>query len=285
MIVVDVVAGVALVGGAGLVALGGVGLVRFPDVFTRMHAATKSATVGVIGTTTAAALEAGAPQGVLILLLVAALLFLSGPLGMSLLARAAFRDPETPRLETTDAVEVELPRTESTSATRAGGTGWALAAWIFVVWLAVFGSLRGNVVVSGVVVAAVVGFAFRRLAPRWPRSLLRPGAFVGFVGYFIGQLFVATWDVALALLRPVHELRPAVVDVPVIVATRNELALLMTAISFTPGTVALEVHADLLYVHVLSRKPLEDVIAGIMTMQRRVASSFGDGTDQVLEIT
>lgn len=273
--IVDVFAGVALVVGAALVALGGLGLVRFPDVFTRMHAATKSATVGVIGTTAAAALEAGAPQGVSILLLVVALLFLSGPLGMSLLARAAFRDPETPRVATTRELETKLPRTESTSALRVGGTGWALGAWLFVVWLAVFGSLRANVLVSGVIAAAVVAVALRRLAPRWPRSLLRPGAFLEFVVYFVGQLAAATWDVASTLLRPVEDLRPAVVEIPLVVATRNEVALLMTAISFTPGTVALEVHDDMLYVHVLSRQSVEDVVAGIMEMQRRVALTFG----------
>ncbi len=283
--IVDVVAGTVLVAGAALVALGGLGLVRFPDVFTRMHAATKSATVGVIGTTAAAALEAGAPRGVLILLLVSALLFLSGPLGMSLLARAAYRDPETPRAATTRELDVELPRTESTSALRVGGTGWALAAWLFVVWLAVFGSLRANVVVGGIVVAGVVALVLRRLAPRWPRSLLRPLAFARFVAYFIGQLVVATWDVAMMLLRPVRELRPAILEIPVTVATRNELALVMTAISFTPGTVAMEVHDDVLYVHVLSRQSLDDVVAGIMTMQRRVAETFGNSSDQVLEIT
>lgn len=283
--IVDVLASIALVAGAALVALGGVGLVRLPDVFTRMHAATKSATVGVIGTTAAAALEAGAPQGVLILLLVVALLFLSGPLGMSLLARAAFRDPETPRVATTHELEAELPRSESLSALRLGGTGWALGAWLFVVWLAVFGSLRPNVVVSGVIVAGVVAVALRRLAPRWPRSLLRPGSFIGFVVYFVGQLVAATGDVAMTLMRPVDELRPAVVEIPLTLATRNEVALLMTAISFTPGTVALEVHDDMLYVHVMSRSPVEDVVAGIMTMQRRVAATFGNTPDQVLEVT
>lgn len=44
--IIDVIAGIAVVGGALLIALGSIGLLRFPDVFTRMHAATKAATVG-----------------------------------------------------------------------------------------------------------------------------------------------------------------------------------------------------------------------------------------------
>ena len=46
--VVDVVASVLLIGGALLSLVAAVGLLRFPDVFARMHAATKPATLGLI---------------------------------------------------------------------------------------------------------------------------------------------------------------------------------------------------------------------------------------------
>ena len=48
--IVDIVASIAVVAGSLLAALGSVGLLLFPDVLTRMHAATKAATVGVIAT-------------------------------------------------------------------------------------------------------------------------------------------------------------------------------------------------------------------------------------------
>ncbi len=128
MMIIDVLAGTALVIGSLLVALGAFGLLRLPDVFTRMHAATKAATVGVIGTTAAAAVEAGAVGGVMVLLLVVALLFLSGPLGMSLLARAAYHDPETPMWKNTRELPIELPIPESTPSRRTGGTSPYLAA-------------------------------------------------------------------------------------------------------------------------------------------------------------
>jgi len=93
MSVPDLIAAPLLIGGSALIALGSLGLIRFPDVLTRMHAATKAATLGVVATTVAAAVEAGALGGILILVLVVALLFLSGPLGMSLLARVALTTP------------------------------------------------------------------------------------------------------------------------------------------------------------------------------------------------
>lgn len=273
--IADALGAVLLVGGAALVALGGLGLVRFPDVFTRMHAATKAATVGVIGTTGAAALEAGAPAGVFLLLLVIALLFLSGPLGMSLLARAAYRDPETPRMAATQELDIALPRAESTSALRGVGTSWVLAGWLFLVWIALFGAVRWNVVLGGLAVAALVTYALRRLAPRWPRALLRPLALGRFVSLFLRQLVAATWDVVGLLAVGHDELRPAVVEIPVELATRSEIALLMNAVSFTPGTIALELHEDQLYVHVLSRHPADRVVADMMRMQRSISRAFG----------
>ncbi len=274
--IVDVIAGIVVVGGALLTALGAIGLVRFPDVFMRMHAATKAATVGVIGITAAAAAEAGAASGVAVLLLVIALLFLSGPLGISILARAAYHDPETPRAPNTRELEITLPIDESTSVQRSSGTSPFLAVWLFLVWIAAFGSVRPNVVVGGAAVAVALAYALRRLAPRWPHAFLHPIAAWRFVIHFVGQLIAATWDVIRLLGRRPSDIEPAIVEVPLVVQTRNEVTLLMNAVSFTPGTVAMEIHQDRLYLHVMSTQSPEDVVAEINTMQRKIADAFGD---------
>ncbi|MGB5168716.1 MAG: monovalent cation/H(+) antiporter subunit G [Acidimicrobiia bacterium] len=272
---VDVVGGSLVVVGSALMALGAFGLLRFPDVFTRMHAATKAATVGVIATTTAASIEAGAVGGALILLVVVALLFLSGPLGMSLLARAGYHDPETPRAPSTVELEVELPTAESTPSIRVRGSTAMLALWLFLVWVAAFGSVAPNVVVSGVVVAFGIAYTFRRFAPRWPRAVTHPVAAWRFVVYFIGQMAVSTWDVILALrLRP-DRIRPAVLEVPLRSLTRTEVTLLMNSLSFTPGTVALELHDHHLYVHVLDARDPDSTVRGIITMESKIIEAFG----------
>ncbi len=273
--IADIVGGSLVIVGSALMALGAFGLLRFPDVFTRMHAATKAATVGVIATTTAASIEAGAVGGALILLVVVALLFLSGPLGMSLLARAAYHDPETPRAPSTVELEVELPTAESTPTNRARGSTPLLALWLFLVWVAAFGSVAPNVVVSGAVVAAGIAFAFRVLAPRWPGTFRRPFAAWRFMVYFIGQMAASTWDVILALrLRP-DQIRPAVLEVPLRALTRNEVTLLMNSLSFTPGTVALELHEHHLYVHVLDARDPDNIVRDIVTMESKIIAAFG----------
>ncbi|MFN3614433.1 MAG: cation:proton antiporter, partial [Rubrimonas sp.] len=43
----DVAAGIMLLGGGFFALVAGLGIVRFPDAFTRMHAATKAGTLGV----------------------------------------------------------------------------------------------------------------------------------------------------------------------------------------------------------------------------------------------
>ena len=45
---VDVLSAALLLAGVALSVVAGVGLVRFPDVFSRMHAATKPATLGIL---------------------------------------------------------------------------------------------------------------------------------------------------------------------------------------------------------------------------------------------
>lgn len=272
--IIDVVAGIAVVAGSLLAALGGIGLLRFPDVFTRMHAATKAATVGVIGTTFAAALEAGAVGGVLVLILVIALLFLTAPLGMSLLARAAFHDPETVRSPNTRELGAELPVPSAAPIRTRGGASPLLALWLFGTWVVVFGSTSRNVLAGGAVVAVALAFALRKLAPAGTLAYLHPVAWLRFVGHFTARLAAATWDVVRALrLRP-EEIRPAVVEVPLRVRNRTEIALLMNSISFTPGTVALELHGDRLYLHVLSADDLDAVIAEITAMEDRIMAAF-----------
>ena len=275
--IIDIIVGSVMVLGSVLIALGSFGLVRFPDVFTRMHAATKAATVGVIGTTLAASAEAPGLSGTLILIIVVALLFLSGPLGMSLLARAAYHDPETPRSPQTIELDIELPIPESTRTTRASGTSRMLAVWLFVVWVALFGSLTPGVIIGGLIVAGGLAWLFRRIAPRWPEAFLHPVQAWKFMVHFAAQLAASTIDVIRALAIPRDELRPAIVEVPLRVRTRNEVTLLMNSISFTPGTVALELHDTYLYVHVLSTKTPDEVVAEIVTMEGYIMDAFGEG--------
>ncbi len=87
----SVIASVLLLAGVGLSVVAGLGLQRFPDVFARMHAATKPATLGLVLVLAGAALRVDDTGDVAKLLLVVALQFVTAPVGAHMIGRAAYR--------------------------------------------------------------------------------------------------------------------------------------------------------------------------------------------------
>jgi multicomponent Na+:H+ antiporter subunit G len=85
----DAAAAVLLLSGAAFVLLAGLGLWRFDDLYSRIHAATKAITLGVLLVIAAAALRMETTADVLKLLLAAGLQILSAPVAGHMLGRAA----------------------------------------------------------------------------------------------------------------------------------------------------------------------------------------------------
>lgn len=92
---IDVMAVVAMVLGAAFVLVAGVGAVRFPDVFMRMHAATKAGTLGAAFVLLAAALLFASTAAVTKALLTFLFLLLTAPVAAHVLGRAAYYDNVT----------------------------------------------------------------------------------------------------------------------------------------------------------------------------------------------
>ena len=78
--------GLAALAGAAFVLLAGIGVLRFPDVYARMHAATKATTLGIalIGVAAAIAIEDGRAKT----LAAVAFIFITGPCAAHLVSRA-----------------------------------------------------------------------------------------------------------------------------------------------------------------------------------------------------
>ena len=86
----EIVASVLILLGAFLALLAGIGLVRLPDVFARMHAATKPATLGLVLICVGAAVTDAGLADVAKLTLVVVLQFLTAPVGAHMVGRAAY---------------------------------------------------------------------------------------------------------------------------------------------------------------------------------------------------
>lgn len=96
--------------------LGTLGLLRFPDVYTRLHTATKATTFGTIFLTLAVVVYGAniwmsnedAVGGLLIFSSITALIFLliTNPTGAHAIARAAYRSGVKPEMAVIDQLEI-----------------------------------------------------------------------------------------------------------------------------------------------------------------------------------
>jgi multicomponent K+:H+ antiporter subunit G len=90
--VLETLAAIMLLIGAGFVLVGSIGLVRLPDLFARLHGPSKATTLGLGGILIASMLHQGA-NGSLSLreLAIALFLFITAPVVGHLVAKAALR--------------------------------------------------------------------------------------------------------------------------------------------------------------------------------------------------
>jgi multicomponent Na+:H+ antiporter subunit G len=88
---------VLLLLGAGWTVLAAVGVLRLDDVYSRMHAATKAPTLGLLLVSWGAAMHLGG-GGAVKILLVGMLVLLTAPVGAHLIGRAVHRSPGDVRI-------------------------------------------------------------------------------------------------------------------------------------------------------------------------------------------
>lgn len=91
MTAAELVVAAVLLLGVALNVLAGIGLHQFPDVFARMHASTKPATLGLLCILVAAAVSLQNAAAVAKLLLVVVLQFVTAPVAAHMIGRAAYQ--------------------------------------------------------------------------------------------------------------------------------------------------------------------------------------------------
>jgi multicomponent Na+:H+ antiporter subunit G len=91
VLVADVVAGVCLVVGSAFTLVAAIGMVRFPDLLSRMHAATKPQVLGLLLVVLALALRLRDTGAIGMLLLVALFQLVTAPIAGHMVSRASFR--------------------------------------------------------------------------------------------------------------------------------------------------------------------------------------------------
>ncbi len=98
----DVLSWLLMFGGGLFVLIGGVGIMRLPDLYTRMHAASLTDTMGTVMILSGIMLQAGLSLAALKLAAIAVFLLLTGPTATYALANAAMLSGQRP-------ADVEMP--------------------------------------------------------------------------------------------------------------------------------------------------------------------------------
>jgi multicomponent Na+:H+ antiporter subunit E len=118
--------------------------------------------------------------------------------------------------------------------------------------------LIGRVSVGNLTVGFILGyFALTLLYPREEEkknSYFRKSMqVVRFALFFTKELIVSSWRVALDVIKPLPQMRPGVIGIPLDAETDLEITMLANVISLTPGTLSLDVSADrrTLYIHAM----------------------------------
>ena len=112
--VADVLAATCLVLGALLTLIAAIGLLRFPDVLTRMHSATKPQVFGLLLVLLGLALRLRDPATLGLLAAVALFQLATAPIGSHMVGRASFRAGQVRRdLLVVDELSDVLPYDES----------------------------------------------------------------------------------------------------------------------------------------------------------------------------
>ncbi len=85
-----IVASIFMITGATLTMIGGIGVIRFRDLMSRVHAAAKAPTLGLMLVAVGAAIEIGTFDAAVALVLVVVLQLLTSPVATHVLARASY---------------------------------------------------------------------------------------------------------------------------------------------------------------------------------------------------
>lgn len=95
--VLDVLSWIMLLAGGGFVLVGGIGVMRLPDLYTRMHAASLTDTLGTMLILGGIMVQAGLTLATVKLFAIVLFLLLTGPTATYALANAALLSGLTPR--------------------------------------------------------------------------------------------------------------------------------------------------------------------------------------------
>ncbi len=277
MTVPEVIGSALMVAGALLSVLSAWGIVNFPTILSRMHASTKSATLGLALLSLGAGVAATSWALVGIAALVGVFLFVTSPISGHLLGRAAYLAGQLGDLIHDDLAGADTRPLQTDEPSRAvfSPTRWAL---LLVVWMLLWRDVSVGTIIGGAVIATVV----EAISPNVKRDTrIDVRGLVAFLFRYIAMVGWANLRVAREVISLSNEsIQEAIVAVPLRTTSIPVALLVANAVTFTPGNLTIEItgYPFTLYVHVLHFKTVDDVRAEILELERLVSRALRDRT-------
>jgi multicomponent Na+:H+ antiporter subunit E len=151
--------------------------------------------------------------------------------------------------------------------------------WLTLVWVLLWGSFTPASIAGGVLVAVLITALFR-LPPSTDRLPVRPLRLVGLIGFLLWDLVVSAAEVSWQVLRHGPRARGAIMAVPLISSSDLVVTVMATALTLSPGTMALQIDYDhdVWYVYSLGPRDgagVERARRRALDMQCRVLAALG----------
>jgi multicomponent Na+:H+ antiporter subunit G len=272
MSIVEILGSSLMLAGAVLSFLAALGVVDFPSSLARMHAATKSASLGLGLLALGAGLAAGSPGLIGMGALVAVFMFMTAPISGHMLGRAVYAAGQV-----TGLVHDDLAAGAGRALRLApeGGRRVSIRRLVLlaVVWVLLWRDSSPGVWLTGLGVAFVIewtrgfsgsasGVSFRGLVP--------------FLSHYMWTVLVSNVRVAREVVTPNNDqIREAIVAVPLRTDSMAAALLIANAISFTPGSLTIELTQDplILYVHVLHFESVAAVHRDVARLEELVVAA------------
>ncbi|GAB1348189.1 Na+/H+ antiporter subunit E [Ignavibacteriales bacterium] len=145
-----------------------------------------------------------------------------------------------------------------------------------VVWMFLSGSFGFLALIEGAVVGFGVIFLLEGVigAHNYTRKLFK---IINLFFFFLWELLVSNYRVAIELLTPRFISEPAIVAVPLSLKTDLQITLLANLVTLTPGTLSIDVSDDkkFLFVHLMYGGDPDKAIADIKSgFERRIMEVF-----------
>ncbi len=123
---------------------------------------------------------------------------------------------------------------------------------LLIFWLLITFNLSWPNIITGALAALIAVFLFGHNFVSSTGKLIQPHRYFWFIIYlfiFVWEVLKANFDVAYRVIHPRMPIKPGIVRVPLEVKSDIAKTMLANSITMTPGTIAVDIIGDELFVH------------------------------------